>query len=209
MSDEIAEALEARTPAHFKALAHPFRQRLLYALGAGPATISQLAAGLGAAKGTVAHHLKVLTEAGMVRVAHTRQVRGGTEQYHERTYRRLVGGAHDPATTTALLRAVGEELAGDDDPLLHVRHLRLTPAQARRLRSTLEDLVAAAEEAGPDEPRYGVLVGLYRQAAMPPAPPVRAAAEDRRPLPAGRRTATADRSRRPSPENLAARPAPH
>ncbi|MFE9694805.1 ArsR/SmtB family transcription factor [Micromonospora sp. NPDC005806] len=169
MTDEIADALEVRTAAHFKALAHPFRHRLLFALGAGPATISQLATGLGAAKGTVAHHLKVLAEAGMVRTAHTRQVRGGTEQYHERAFRRLVGETGDSHATAALLGAVAEELAADPDPLLHLRHLRLTPAQAQRLRVTLDDLVRDAEEAGPDQPRYGVLVTLYRRGDPPPA----------------------------------------
>jgi DNA-binding transcriptional ArsR family regulator len=161
--DEIPDALQVRTPAHFKALAHPFRHRLLFALGAGPATISQLAAGLGAAKGTVAHHLKVLTEAGMVRAAHTRQVRGGTERYHESSYRRMVGGEGDADATAALLGAVAEELTVDPDPLLHLRHLRLTPEQARRLRVTLDELVAGAEEAGPDQPRHGILVALYRR----------------------------------------------
>ncbi|MET8909231.1 ArsR family transcriptional regulator [Micromonospora sp. NPDC004551] len=155
--------LEVRTPAQFKALAHPFRHRLLFALGSGPATISQLATGLGAAKGTVAHHLKVLTEAGMVRTAHTRQVRGGTEQYHERAFRRLTGETVDAGATSAMFGAVAEELAGDPDPLLHLRHLRLTPAQAQRLRATLDALVGEAEEAAPDQPRYGVLVSLYRR----------------------------------------------
>ncbi|MFR9778138.1 ArsR/SmtB family transcription factor [Micromonospora sp. MS34] len=163
MPDEIPDALQVRTPAHFKALAHPFRHRLLFALGAGPATISQLAAGLGAAKGTVAHHLKVLTDAGMVRLAHTRQVRGGTEQYHERSFLRLIGGEGDAEATAALLGAVAQELSGDPDPLLHLRHLRLTPEQARRLRATLEELVGDAEEAGPEQPRHGVLVALYRR----------------------------------------------
>ncbi|MFE9653134.1 ArsR/SmtB family transcription factor [Micromonospora sp. NPDC006431] len=167
MTDEIPEALQVRTPAQFKALAHPFRHRLLFALGSGPATISQLATGLGTAKGTVAHHLKVLTEAGMVRPAHTRQVRGGTEQYHERSYRRLVGETVDSETTAAMLGAVADELAGDPDPLLHLRHLRLTPEQAHRLRATLDDLVGDAEEAAPDQPRYGVLVALYRRHDTP------------------------------------------
>ncbi|MFU8870438.1 ArsR/SmtB family transcription factor [Micromonospora sp. SL4-19] len=165
MSDEITDMLEVRTPAHFKALAHPFRHRLLFALGSGPATISQLAAGLGAAKGTVAHHLKVLTEADLVRAAHTRQVRGGTEQYHERSFRRIVG--EDSVATAAMLGAVADELAGDDDPLLHLRHLRLTPAQVQRLRATLEDLVDNLEEADPAQPRYGVLVSLYRRRDTP------------------------------------------
>ncbi|WP_231929657.1 ArsR/SmtB family transcription factor [Micromonospora inositola] len=164
MTEEIPdEVLEVRTPAHFKALAHPFRHRLLFALGRRPATISQLATGLGTAKGTVAHHLKVLAEAGMVRVGHSRQVRGGTEQYHERTFRRMIGEAGDLDATAALLNAVAQQIATDRDPLLHLRHLRLTPAQADRLRATLDDLVGGAEEAGPDAPRYGVLVALYRQ----------------------------------------------
>ncbi|MGC4894678.1 ArsR/SmtB family transcription factor [Micromonospora sp. DT31] len=156
------DPMEIRTAAHFKALAHPFRHRLLFALGAGPATLSQLAARLGAAKGTVAHHLGVLTEAGMVRPAHSRQVRGGTERYHERTFRRLTGVGTDSAATAALLGAFAEELAGDPDPLMHLRHLRLTPAQAQRLRSTLDELVGEAEEAPPGQARYGVLVSLYR-----------------------------------------------
>ncbi|MEU7758130.1 MULTISPECIES: ArsR/SmtB family transcription factor [Micromonospora] len=160
------DPLEIRDPAQFKALAHPFRHRLLFALGAGPATLSRLAARLGAAKGTVAHHLAVLTEAGMVRPAHSRQVRGGTERYHERTFRRLVGAGTDASATAALLGAYAEELAGDTDPLVHLRHLRLTPAQAQRLRSTLDELVGEAEEAPPGQPRYGVLVSLYRH---PPA----------------------------------------
>ncbi|SBT52412.1 ArsR/SmtB family transcription factor [Micromonospora auratinigra] len=163
MTDETIEALEVRGAAHFKALAHPLRHRLLFALGAGPATVSRLAAELGVAKGTVAHHLKVLTEAGMVRPAHTRQVRGGTEQYHERAFRRLVGGEGDADATAALLGAVAEELTADPDPLLHLRHLRLTPDQAARLRSTLDALLSTAEEAGPDQPRHGVLVALYRR----------------------------------------------
>ena len=160
------DPLEIRDPAQFKALAHPFRHRLLFALGAGPATLSQLATRLGAAKGTVAHHLGVLTEAGMVRPAHSRQVRGGTERYHERTFRRLVGTDTDAGATAALLGAYAEELAGDPDPLVHLRHLRLTPAQAQRLRSTLDELVGEAEEAPPGQARYGVLVSLYRH---PPA----------------------------------------
>lgn len=170
MLDPLPDDLHVRTPAHFKALAHPFRHRLLFALGAGPATISQLAAGLHAAKGTVAHHLKVLTEAGLVRPAHTRQVRGGTEQYHERSFRRLVGGEGDAEATAALLGAVAEELVADPDPLLHLRHLRLTPEQADRLRATLEELVAEADEAGPGQPRHGVLVALYRRGVPGAAP---------------------------------------
>jgi hypothetical protein len=41
--------------------------------------------------------------------------------------------------------------------------------QAERLRAALDELVETAEEAGDDEPRYGVLVSLYQQEATPPS----------------------------------------
>ncbi|MFF1918414.1 helix-turn-helix domain-containing protein [Streptomyces sp. NPDC058239] len=58
----------------------PLHGRLPFALGHRPATISKLAVQLDAKKGNVAHRLKVLREAGLVHIAETRQVRGGTEQ---------------------------------------------------------------------------------------------------------------------------------
>ena len=56
---EISDRLEVSTAAQFKALGHPLRHRLLFALGQEAATISQLAVALGTAKGNVAHHLGV------------------------------------------------------------------------------------------------------------------------------------------------------
>ncbi|MDX6283729.1 MAG: hypothetical protein QOH03_4800, partial [Kribbellaceae bacterium] len=64
----MADRLEISTAEQFKALGHPLRHRLLFALGQEAATISQLATSLGTAKGNVAHHLGVLRDAGMVRV---------------------------------------------------------------------------------------------------------------------------------------------
>ncbi|GAA4256779.1 hypothetical protein GCM10022255_070980 [Dactylosporangium darangshiense] len=48
-------------------------------------SVEHLAAALGAAKGTVGYHMRILLEAGLVRIAHARTVRGGTEQYFEPT----------------------------------------------------------------------------------------------------------------------------
>src|SRR5262245_24267819 len=87
--DQPRQVLDIAEPEHFKALSPPVRHRLLFELRDKAATISQLAAGLDLRKGTVAHHLKVLAEAGMVRVVSTRQVRGGTEQYYRRTAERF------------------------------------------------------------------------------------------------------------------------
>src|ERR1700684_2968059 len=74
------EPLTLRSPAHFKALAHPVRHRIVNVLRQRPATLRQLASALGLAKGTVSFHVGVLRDAGLIRLAGTRPVRGGTEQ---------------------------------------------------------------------------------------------------------------------------------
>lgn len=159
------DVLEISAPEQFAALAHPLRQRLLFALGHQPATSSQLAAQLGAKKGNVAHHLKVLREAGLVHVTETRQVRGGTEQYHQRTARHMVVAEPQAAGTAAMLAAVAQELdLSPAETHLTLRHLRLSPAKARELGETLAQLVDEAEEAAEDQPVHGALVALYQQA---------------------------------------------
>ncbi|MFI0779490.1 ArsR/SmtB family transcription factor [Streptomyces sp. NPDC021212] len=159
------DVLEIGAPEQFAALSHPLRQRLLFALGHRPATISRLAAQLDAKKGNVAHHLKVLREAGLVHVAETRQVRGGTEQYYQRTARRMVVAEPQAAGTAAMLAAVAREL--DRSPAethLALRHLRLSPAKAGELGEALAKLVDEAEEDAESQPVHGVLVALYQQA---------------------------------------------
>ncbi|MFI6085735.1 ArsR/SmtB family transcription factor [Streptomyces sp. NPDC051217] len=159
------DVLEIGAPEQFAALAHPLRQRLLFALGHQPATIRQLAARLDAKKGNVAHHLKVLREAGLVHVAETRQVRGGTEQYYQRTARRMVVAEPQAAGTAAMLAAVAQEL--DRSPAethLTLRHLRLSSAKARELGEALAKLVDETEGNAQDQPVHGVLVALYQQA---------------------------------------------
>jgi DNA-binding transcriptional ArsR family regulator len=164
MADEMADQLEISTTEQFKALGHPLRHRLLFALGQEAATISQLATTLGTAKGNIAHHLGVLRDAGMVRVVETRQVRGGTEQYYRRTAKMLnFTGEGERANTAVALQAVSAELqSATGQPLLNLRNIRLTEAQAQELQTRLADLVSELEDAGPGEARYGVVVSVYR-----------------------------------------------
>jgi DNA-binding transcriptional ArsR family regulator len=160
----VDETLEIGSPEQYKALAHPLRQRLLFALGRAPATTSQLAVSLAAQKGSVGHHLKVLREAGLVRVTETRQVRGGTEQYYQRTARRMSIPGPAAEHTEAMFGAVADELRrAPEEPMLALRHLRLTAAAAEQLGEALRRLVDEAEDASDDEAVHGVLVALYRQ----------------------------------------------
>ncbi|MEU3573762.1 winged helix-turn-helix domain-containing protein [Kitasatospora sp. NPDC036755] len=152
-------------PRQHAALAHPLRQRLLFALSSRPSTISRLAAQLGVNKGSVSHHLRVLCEAGLVQDAGTRRVRGGTEKYYRRTAERFFVAEPQAEGTAALLGAVAQELdRSPGNPLLTLRHLRLGPAKAARLAEALAALADDTEEDPEGEPVHGLLVTLYRQA---------------------------------------------
>jgi DNA-binding transcriptional ArsR family regulator len=149
-------------PEQFKALGHPMRHRLLFALGQGEATISQLAAMLDSNKGNVAHHLRVLTDAGMVEPAGTRHVRGGTEQYYRRTFGKLEIEDTSGLTEVAFSAVAADIAAAETEPFVMLRNLRLTPHHAERLTAILRDLSDEAED-GDDQPRYGLLLGLYQR----------------------------------------------
>lgn len=161
--------LKVASAEQFKALGHPMRHRLLFALGQEPATISQLAVSLNTRKGNVAHHLGVLREAGMVRVVETRQVRGGTEQYYRRSARMLSFSPEaERATVGPTLQAVAGELENATETLLlKLRNQRLTKSQAEALSARLESLIDELPDAGPGESRYGIVAALYRPNQVP------------------------------------------
>jgi DNA-binding transcriptional ArsR family regulator len=157
---EDEDVAAVATPQQFKALGHPMRHRLLFALGQGEATISQLAATLGSNKGNIAHHLKVLTDAGLALPAGTRRVRGGTEQYYRRAHRALQ--FHDAAITQVAFSAIAAEIAAaEPEPFLILRTLRLSPRHVERIAAALHDLADEKDDAA-DDPRYGLLLGLYQ-----------------------------------------------
>jgi DNA-binding transcriptional ArsR family regulator len=161
---EDEDVVAVVTPQQFKALGHPMRHRLLFALSQGEATISQLAATLGSNKGNIAHHLKVLTDAGLAVPAGTRQVRGGTEQYYRRAHRVLQ--FHDAATTQVAFSAIAAEIAAaEPEPFLIMRTLRLNPRHVERITAALHDLADEKNDAD-DDARYGLLLGLYQHGKM-------------------------------------------
>ena len=84
---ELAESLELSTPEQYRALFEDIRTEIVQLLLERAATTSELAESLGRPKGTVGHHLKVLEEAGLVRVVRTRKVRALEAKYYGRTAR--------------------------------------------------------------------------------------------------------------------------
>jgi DNA-binding transcriptional ArsR family regulator len=165
-SPAAPEPLVLRTPAHFKALGHPVRHRIVNVLRQRPATLGQLASAMGLAKGTISFHVRVLREAGLVVLAGTRHVRGGTEQYLALVSRGL--RLHEDAGAGAgfLVQAALAEMlpAGGSEPGHTVlRHVWLSEQQARALAAQLEDFAARQHPADAvSGEAYGLLLSLYR-----------------------------------------------
>ena len=161
---DLQDYLEFHTPDQFKALGHPVRYRLLGLLLQRAATISQLAEALGELKGNISHHLKVLEQAGMVRLVGTRRVQGGTERYWGRTAWMFALGGDAEATGLTLRLAAGEilPLRPDAPGDLGTLRSRLSADQAEALTKRLDELAREFDAADtPGEPICGLLLGLY------------------------------------------------
>jgi DNA-binding transcriptional ArsR family regulator len=164
---DLAEDVEVSTPAQLRAMADPLRGTLLDLLLERAATVSELASAVGRPKSTVAHHVNVLVDAGMLQVVRTRRVRAIEERFYGRTARLFrVGVINHPEAlgvnplSVAAAEAVPAHEA--DDLRATLRHARIP---AERAREFWERVVALAQDFA-KLPRsgdtvYGFAVGLY------------------------------------------------
>src|ERR687897_3027468 len=84
---DLADRMALTRPSQVKAIGHPVRTTILGLLHERAATVNELAIALERPKSTVAHHVKVLREAGLVQVVRTRRVRAIEERFYGRTAR--------------------------------------------------------------------------------------------------------------------------
>lgn len=168
---DLVEDVEVSTPAQLHAIADPLRGTLLDLLLERAATVSELAAAVGRPRSTVAHHVNVLRDAGMLRVVRTRRVRAIDERFYGRTARLFrIGAVNQPAVARSavgvspLSRAAAE--AGPahqaDELRATLRHARIPEERAREFWAHV--LMLAQEFARlPRSGRttYGFAVGLY------------------------------------------------
>ena len=153
------------TAEQMKAFADPNRAEILQLLAERPATTTELAEAMQRPTGSVAHHVKVLEEAGLVEVVATRQVRAITEKFFGRTARTFVLAHADQGNHLDFLReAVGEarEPAEGEEAFFTLRHARIPD---ERVHDFGRRLVALAEEFA-TQPRagstvYGLILGIY------------------------------------------------
>ena len=84
---ELADRIALTRPSQVSALGHPLRNTILSLLHERAATVTELATAVGRPKSTVAHHVKVLTDAELLRVVRTRRVRAIEERFYGRMAR--------------------------------------------------------------------------------------------------------------------------
>lgn len=168
---ELAERIALTQPSQVKALGHPVRNTILGLLHERAATVTELAAAVERPKSTVAHHVKVLTEAGLVQVVRTRQVRAIEERFYGRTARMFYvaleprpEGEEPPRDFNDFEVAAGESAAAFREGKLwgFIRHARISEEQASEFWKQMADLVAEFDQLSRSgDTMYGFAVGVY------------------------------------------------
>lgn len=168
---ELADRIALTTPSQVKAISHPLRTTILHLLHERAATVTELAVALERPKSTIAHHVKMLTEAGLLQVVRTRRVRAIEERFYGRTARlfyvdveRGPEGEELPRDFNDFEVAAGESAAAFRDGKLwgFLRHARISEAQASEFWERMAELVTEFDELPRSgETVYGFAVGVY------------------------------------------------
>jgi DNA-binding transcriptional ArsR family regulator len=167
----LAERITLTQPSQVKAIGHPVRTTILHLLHERAATVSELATALERPKSTVAHHVKVLAEAGLIQVVRTRRVRAIDERFYGRTARMFYVGVERTPEGDEMPRdfndfevAAGESAAAFRDGKLwgFIRHARISEAQASEFWERMAELTAEFDRLPRSgETVYGFAVGVY------------------------------------------------
>jgi DNA-binding transcriptional ArsR family regulator len=88
----LADTMELTAASQVRAIGNPLRTTILGLLHERAASVTELAQAIGRPKSTVAYHVGILTDAGLVRVVRTRRVRAIEERYYGRTARMFYAG---------------------------------------------------------------------------------------------------------------------
>jgi DNA-binding transcriptional ArsR family regulator len=168
---ELADRLVVTAPAQLRAIADPLRTTILDLLLERAATVAELAVAVQRPKSTVAHHVTVLVEAGMLRVVRTRRVRAVDERYYGRTARTFMVGVvnrpgEDPTTVHANALSVAAAESGpahEADRLRTIlRHARIPEESAAEFWDRVEALSREfAQLPRTGDTAYGFAAGLY------------------------------------------------
>jgi len=168
---DLVDRIALTTPSQVKALSHSVRTTILGLLHERAATVTELATALERPKSTIAHHVKVLADAGLVQVVRTRRVRAIEERFYGRTARMFYVGVERSADGDEMPRdfndfevAAGESAAAFREGKLwgFLRHARISEEQASEFWERMAALVEEFDRLPRSgETTYGFAVGVY------------------------------------------------
>ena len=146
----LADRLVVTEPRQLRAMSHPLRTTILDLVLERAATVSELAAATGRPKSTVAHHVGVLVDAGLLEVVRTRRVRAIEERFYGRTARTFYVGTvaaesvDPPPWSNDLADAAAESTPSylADDLRSIRRHARITAERAAEFWTRVDRLIA-------------------------------------------------------------------
>jgi DNA-binding transcriptional ArsR family regulator len=168
---DLDEMVVVTAPEQLRALADPLRATLLELLLERAATVTEMAHAVDRPKGTVAYHVNLLVEVGLLRVVRTRRVRAIEERYYGRVARTLYVGVltrpEDKQVVSAingLAKAAAESAAAHaaDDLRCTLVHARIPIEEVRNFWAQVQELArrfAQIPRAG--DQVYGFVAGLY------------------------------------------------
>ncbi len=179
---DLDDQLIVTAPEQLRALADPLRGTLVELVLERAATVSEMAQAVGRPKGTVAYHVNLLVDAGLLRVVRTRRVRAIEERYYGRVARTYyVGVLNRPedkkvvAAINGLVQAAAEAApahAADDLRCLLV-HARIPVEEVRAFWAEVQEVARRfAQIPRSGDQSYGFVAGLYPTDA-PTLPEVR------------------------------------
>lgn len=151
-----------------RAAFHGLRSTILDLVHERAATVSELAEAVGRPKSSVAYHVDVLVDAGLLKVVRTRKVRAIEERFYGRTARIFYVGTIAPEQvrylTNYLAEAAAESVPAQRADALRAifRHARISPEHAAAFWDRVLELVTEFSSL----PRtgdtvYGFVAGLY------------------------------------------------
>ena len=168
---DLADRIGLTHPSQVKAIGHPLRTTILGLLHERAATVTELATAVERPKSTVAHHVKVLAQAGLLQVVRTRRVRAIEERFYGRTARMFYVSVERSSEGDELPRDFNDfEVAAQESAEAFrdgklwgfIRHARITEEQASEFWERMAELVTDFDRL----PRsgdtvYGFAVGIY------------------------------------------------
>lgn len=175
---DLDERKIVSSPAELHAMADPLRSTILDLLLERAASVTELAAAVGRPKSTMAHHVNVLVDAGMLRVVRTRRVRAIDERFYGRTARVFyigvtpVGDPDYPARNDLAIAADESAPAARADTLRAIsRYVRIPEERAAEFWDRVFDLMRDFTQIPREgDTVYGFVAGLYPTDRHPSLP---------------------------------------